>query len=90
MSQLPEILKTALQATLVEVTDFSAEHAGHLGHNHSGSHLAVKVVSPLFEGKSQVARHRMVYAAADEEFKKALHALKIEALAPSEYFSQAQ
>jgi BolA protein len=89
MSQLQEILKIGLQATLVEVDDFSAEHAGHLGHNHSGSHIAVKIVSPLFEGKSQVERHRMVYAVVNEEFSKSLHALKIEALAPNEYLSRA-
>jgi BolA protein len=70
---------------LVEVDDFSAEHAGHLGHNHAGSHMAVKIVSALFEGKSQVARHRMVYAVVNEEFSKSLHALKIEALTPEEH-----
>ena len=66
----------------------SHKHAGHSG-NPSGApdaetHFTVEVVSPAFEGKSAVQRHRMVYALLSEEFTAGLHALALKTKTPAE------
>ncbi len=74
-------LKAALGATVVEVEDDSAKHAGH---GASGAHVNVLVVAEAFTGKAPLARHRMVYAALAEEMKGPIHALAIVAKTPAE------
>lgn len=74
-------LKEALGATVVEVEDDSAAHAGH---GASGAHVNVTVVSDAFAGKSPIARHRLVYGALAEEMKGPIHALAIVAKTPAE------
>ena len=48
-------------------------------------HYRAVVVSPAFEGKVMIKRHRMVYAALAEEMKGAIHALTLETLTPEEH-----
>lgn len=78
------LLQQALAATHVAVEDESARHAGHPGAASGGGHYRVTVVSPLFEGKSLVMRHRLVYEALAGEMRKTIHALALTTLAPSE------
>mgnify|MGYP003331846295 CR=1 FL=1 len=47
----------------VELIDDSDKHAGHEGAKGGGGHFQLIIVSPLFEGKSSQARHRMIHAA---------------------------
>ncbi len=47
-------------------------------------HFALRLVSPLFEGKNRVARHRAVYEALEGRVGETLHALSITALTPNE------
>jgi stress-induced morphogen len=64
-----------------------ASHAGardHLGHATGESHFRVKVVSEVFQGKSQVERHRLVNAVLKDELAGPVHALAIKALTPAE------
>ena len=75
-------LRQVLAATEVTVEDESALHAGHAGAASGGGHYRVRVVSPLFEGKPLVARHRMVYNALAEEMQKEIHALALTTLTP--------
>ena len=79
---LQERLAQVLQPTQLEVIDESAAHAGHAGANAQGygSHFRVRIASPLFEGKSRVARHRLVYDALNDFVAQGLHALAIEVL----------
>lgn len=79
------ILRQALAATHVEVEDESAQHAGHAGAMSGGGHYRVTVVSPLFEGRTLVARHRLVYDALAEEMQHEIHALALTTLAPSQH-----
>lgn len=74
-------LKAAIGATLVEVEDDSASHAGH---GASGAHVNVVVVAEAFAGKSPIQRHRMIYAALAEEMTGPIHALAIVAKTPAE------
>jgi BolA protein len=78
---IAEKLKAALGATVVDVQDDSAAHAGH---GASGAHVSVTVVADAFAGKAPLARHRMVYAALAEEMQGPIHALAITAKTSSE------
>jgi BolA protein len=73
-------LEELLAPTLLEVLDESAAHAGHAGADSSGqgTHFRVRIASPRFEGRSRVARHRLVYDALREFLDQGLHALAIE------------
>jgi BolA protein len=44
----------------------------------------VYIVSPAFEGKGRVERHRMINAALASELAETVHALAIHAQAPRE------
>jgi BolA family transcriptional regulator, general stress-responsive regulator len=74
-------LRSALATTQVQVLDESASHAGHAGNPEGsgvGTHLRVRIASPLFAGKSRVAQHRLVYDACQAFLAQGLHALAIE------------
>lgn len=78
-----QLLTEALHPDKLEIIDNSAFHAGHAG-NRGGGHYHVTIVSPLFEGKSLVQRHQLVYRALGDLMKQQIHALGINALTPSE------
>jgi BolA protein len=82
--KIAEILRQTLRTTEVEVEDESALHVGHAGAASGGGHYRVMVVSPLFEEKSRVERHRMVYEALATELQHTIHALALTTLAPSQ------
>ena len=69
----------------LEVLDESHLHEGHAGHRPGGeTHFRVYIVSPAFEGKSRIERHRMVNTTLEAELKGSVHALAIKAQAPGE------
>jgi len=51
----------------------------------SGDHFEVTVVSPDFEGRSLVQRHRMVYEAIGDAMSGPIHAMTIKALTPDQF-----
>jgi len=77
-------LQERLQPLALEVIDESWQHAGHAGANGAGqgTHFRVRITSALFQGKSPVMRHRLVYDALHEFLARGLHALAIEARLP--------
>jgi BolA family transcriptional regulator, general stress-responsive regulator len=79
---LRQRLAELLAPTQLEVLDESAAHASHAGADGSGSgtHFRVRIASPLFAGRSRVARHRLVYDALQDFVDRGLHALAIETL----------
>jgi phosphoribosylformylglycinamidine synthase len=46
-------------------------------------HWQAEIVSPLFQGKTRVAQHQMVYAALKGKMGGELHALALKTRAPS-------
>ncbi|GBF91443.1 hypothetical protein Rsub_04183 [Raphidocelis subcapitata] len=62
-------LESALQATTVTVTDTSGG---------CGAAFDVCAVSPLFDGKMLIARHRMIHDALHDDMPN-IHALSIKA-----------
>ena len=90
MSALPAISAQAMAAaiqqrlspTQLEVLDESYQHAGHAGANDSGvgTHFRIRIACPGFDGKSRVARHRLVYDALQDFIDQGVHAIAIEVL----------
>ena len=79
---LQQRLAELLAPTVLEVIDESAAHAGHAGADGSGygTHFRVRIASPMFAGRTRVARHRLVYDALQDFVDRGLHALAIEIL----------
>jgi BolA protein len=78
-------LREAFAPESLDVTDESHLHEGHAGHRPGGeTHFRVYIVSPAFQGKSRVERHRMINATLAGELAGSVHALAIKAQAPGE------
>ena len=88
MTDRIEQLRTLLNATFTpsqcQLQDESALHAGHAGAASGGGHYRLRMVSALFEGKTRIARHRLVYDCLRDMMHKDVHAIAITAVAPSE------
>lgn len=74
---MKEKLTLALTPTHLAVMDDSAEHVGHAGAAGGAGHYTVVVASKLFEGKTTIKTHQMVYAALDGMIGPEIHALRI-------------
>ena len=84
MLQMRSALERALAPSSLEIIDDSAAHAGHAGAR-GGGHFRVALVADAFRGRSQLERHRLVYAAlAPLLTGGAVHALNIVARSPEE------
>lgn len=83
VARLHERLST-LQPQSLEIEDESHLHAGHAGARGGGGHYRLHIVATAFAGKNTVARHRLIYDAAGDLMRGAVHALSIRALTPEE------
>jgi BolA protein len=78
-------LTEAFSPATLDVVDESELHKGHAGHRPQGeSHFRVRIAADAFRGKSRVAAHRMIYDELAGEIARGVHALAIEARAPSD------
>jgi BolA protein len=78
-------LRAALSPHTLEVVDESHLHRGHAGARPEGeSHFRVRIVAAAFEGKSRVARQRLVFAALGDLMDNPIHALALKTLTPEE------
>ncbi len=89
MGQVKREIERRLTAALAPehllVRDDLHEHVGHAGHRPGGeTHFFVAVVSERFAGQGRVARQRLVFSVLDELMREQIHALSIDARAPSE------
>jgi BolA protein len=77
-------LAELLAPSMLEVIDESFQHEGHAGADGTGfgTHFRVRIASPLFVGRSRVARHRLVYDALQVFVDRGVHALAIETSDP--------
>ncbi len=81
---IKKLLNEAFNPGLLEIIDNSAAHAGHAGARSGGGHYHVTIVAEIFEDRSLVQRHQLVYNALGDMMKQQIHALGINALSPSE------
>ena len=86
VARLRAALEQELAPVSLDISDDSAAHAGHAGAR-EGGHFRVRLVSAAFRGRSQIERHRLVYAAVAGLMQGDVHALNIKALSPEELTS---
>lgn len=77
-------LNEAIKPEIIELIDDSAAHAGHAGAKGGAGHYNLTIIAEVFEGKTLVQRHQLVYQALADLMKNEIHALGINALSPSE------
>ena len=65
-------IQTALPDALIEVQ------------GDDGVHFEAVIIAKEFEGLSPIARHRLVYGSLGDAMDRAIHALSIKTIAPSE------
>merc|ERR1712174_22445 len=81
-------LSATLNPTRIELVDNSHQHAGHAGgrfdSNSTESHFQLYIVSQFFEDVPLLKRHQIIYALLQPDVMDQIHALQIQAKAPSE------
>lgn len=82
VSLIREALQT-LTPTELTIHDDSQSHIGHAGAK-GGGHFQVTIISPLFQGKMAIQRHRMVYEALGSLMTTDIHAITITAKTPED------
>lgn len=83
--RIEQRLREGLAPARLEIIDESHRHAGHAGARPGGeTHYRVEIVAEAFEGKSRIARQRMVYALLAQEMADGVHALALKTLTPGE------
>ena len=86
-----EKLTLSLKPLDIEVIDESAAHANHAGaKEHGGGHFKLSITSEMFNEKTELERHRMIYAVLGEAVGQEIHALSIKALTPVENEQESQ
>jgi BolA protein len=83
VAEIRAALMRDLAPSSLEIIDDSARHAGHAGAR-EGGHFQVSLVSKAFQGRAQLERHRLVYAAVAPLMSRGIHALNIVARTPEE------
>ena len=82
--EMERLLTEAFAPTRLEVINDSANHAGHSGDDGSSeSHFTVVIEAPAFADKSRLDRQRMVNKALGDIPGERVHALAIQASAPT-------
>jgi acid stress-induced BolA-like protein IbaG/YrbA len=79
--QVQSMIRTGLPDAEVQVQDLTG----------GGDHYQVVVVSTLFEGKTLVQRHQLVYRALQQAMSsEAIHALTMKTYTPQDWAAQSQ
>lgn len=84
MELIDSAVRSALKPVSMTIEDESHLHAGHAGAKTGMGHFHVVVVAEAFEGLRMLRRHRLIYDAVGNLMKTDIHALRIDAKAPSE------
>ena len=84
VSTIERLLSDAFSPAELLVKDQSHLHAGHAGAKEGKGHFDVRIVSYKFEGQSRINRHRMVYDALGSFMQSDVHALRINAITPTD------
>ena len=73
--EVETLIKNSLPSSEVVVEDLVGD----------GDHLQAIVISNLFEGKTLLEQHQMVYASLKETLKEQLHALALKTYTPEQW-----
>lgn len=83
-AEISRLLKEAFDPETLGVEDESYLHEGHEGAKDGRGHFRVLIIAEIFEGKSMIERHRMIYRVLDAMMRNDIHALAIDAWSPAE------
>lgn len=78
ITEMSRRLNEALHPTVLEITNESHKHVGHPGAATGLGHFHLKIGAEVFEGKSRIAAHRLIYEALGEMMQTDIHALSID------------
>ena len=82
--EMEALLTEAFEPTRLEVINDSAKHHGHAGDDGSGeSHFTIVIEAAAFAEKSRPERQRMINKALGDIPGERVHALAIQASAPT-------
>ncbi|WP_341711487.1 BolA family protein [Erythrobacter sp.] len=82
--EMEKLLEEAFRPTKLQVINDSAKHHGHSGDDGSGeSHFTVVIEATAFADKNRLERQRMVNHALGDIPGQRVHALAIQASAPT-------
>ncbi|MDG5748796.1 BolA family transcriptional regulator [Qipengyuania sp. XHP0207] len=82
--EMEQLLTDAFAPSRLEVINDSAKHHGHAGDDGSGeSHFTIVIEAAAFADKSRLERQRMVNRALGDIPGERVHALAIQASAPT-------
>ncbi len=84
LARIRSRLESRFAPVALELVDESEQHAGHVGARSGRGHYRVRIVAAAFATLPRIQRHRLVYDALGSVMEQDIHALSIEALAPSE------
>lgn len=73
--EIQTLIQEAIPESLVEITDLAGD----------GDHYEVRVQASIFEGKTRIQQHRLVYEALGSRMGGILHALAIKTYTPDTY-----
>ncbi len=66
------------------ITDqLACDHIQVLGDD--GTHFEAVIVSPIFEGKTMIQQHQLVYAALGDRMRAEIHALSMQTFSPEKW-----
>jgi BolA protein len=82
--EITQRLAEAFDPEILGVEDESYLHEGHEGAKDGRGHFRVLIITEVFEGKSMIERHRMIYRMLGEMMRLDIHALAIDAWSPDE------
>ena len=83
IEQIQTRLTDALEPIELEIIDESHKHVGHAGAKSGKGHFHVRIVSEQFRNLTPIRRHRLIYKAVEDLMDTEIHALTIDAIAPS-------
>jgi len=83
-AEISSLLKEAFDPETLGVEDESYLHEGHEGAKDGRGHFRVLIIAEIFEDKSMIERHRMIYRVLDAMMRNDIHALAIDAWSPAE------
>ena len=82
--EITRLLAAAFDPETLGVEDESYLHEGHEGAKDGRGHFRVLIITEMFEDKSMIERHRMIYRVLDDMMRLDIHALAIDAWSPDE------
>ncbi|KAJ8077224.1 BolA domain UV induced protein Uvi31 [Marasmius tenuissimus] len=84
---------TALEPAELSIVNDSWQHKHHAamraqGGGNGETHFTIHIVSEIFQGKTTIQRHRMIYDVLTEELQQGLHSLSLKTRTPAEIQKQ--